>query len=541
MLFKNRGKVFLCLFLSTLSFATAPKDISFFDDKPRSVAKDFYIYEYLKSKKCTSKEAWALLGQTSRMNLKLFHEFAKKLDDAGIKKASDCMSMETPKLLKTDRDCIAIGLSVYEATKLEKKQLKTLATLLEPYKEATALHVLSSIDIYQAMIHGDNDDFFETFNKVGAGYRKEYFDKDIPQEKLNTLAKDTRINQTIQLLITDNKTLHVNKSLLKIDANEKILTHQSLFFLGLNALKFNQKSLAMQFFEKAYKKAYRRFDKDKVAFWQYLVTKDAKYKQDVQESFDFNIYTILMEQEKPKIMIAKAYEKHPFFDEKDPFAWTKLLHTLKDKTPEQLEALAQVYLYGSSLPHFSYLMEKASGHKDHYFPLAYKQFLKGYDNKRVALILALARQESRFVPSAISTSYALGTMQFMPFLAKAIAKEKGFVDFSLEDMFNPETAYMFANIHLNYLEKYLYHPLFIAYAYNGGIGFTKRLLQKGVFAKGEYEPYMSMELVPYEESRKYGKKVLANYIMYMKILGEKVSVKNLFDDLTNPAKTDAFR
>ena len=34
------------------------------------------------------------------------------------------------------------------------------------------------------------------------------------------------------------------------------------------------------------------------------------------------------------------------------------------------------------------------------------------------------------------------------------------------------------NQHLNYLIRHLYNPLFIAYAYNGGIGFTKRLITK---------------------------------------------------------------
>ena len=35
----------------------------------------------------------------------------------------------------------------------------------------------------------------------------------------------------------------------------------------------------------------------------------------------------------------------------------------------------------------------------------------------------------------------------------------------------------YADHHLDYLEKHLKNPLFIAYAYNGGIGFTKRLLK----------------------------------------------------------------
>lgn len=52
---------------------------------------------------------------------------------------------------------------------------------------------------------------------------------------------------------------------------------------------------------------------------------------------------------------------------------------------------------------------------------------------------------------------------------------------------------------------------------------------------------MSMELVHYDESRKYGKKVLANYITYMRVFKQDISVDSLMKVLTNPTKTDEFR
>jgi len=297
----------------------------------------------------------------------------------------------------------------------------------------------------------------------------------------------------------------------------------------------------MAFFDEAYKKAYYRMDKDKVLFWQFLVSKDKKYKNAIKKSFDLNIYTLLLGVKNERIMMPKAWNQHPTYDETDPFNWTKLLSQARGKTPEELKSIAQTYLYKNTLPHYSYLMEKASGYKDHYFPILYTQHLAKTNKQRIALIMAIARQESRLIPSALSHSYALGMMQFMPFLARAIAKEQNIENFDLDDMFEPRTALMFANIHLNWLERSLYHPLFIAYAYNGGIGFTKKLLKSGTFQKGTYEPFLSMELVHYDESRKYGKKVLANYVTYMQILGEPVSIYELFEALTEPSKTDKFR
>ncbi|MCF6173881.1 MAG: lytic transglycosylase domain-containing protein, partial [Campylobacteraceae bacterium] len=196
----------------------------------------------------------------------------------------------------------------------------------------------------------------------------------------------------------------------------------------------------------------------------------------------------------------------------------------------------------NTIGQYIFLLEKSSGYKSSYFPMPFVSYLKNYTKKRESLILSLARQESRFIPASVSTSYALGMMQFMPFLARHVAKQKKIKKFDLDDMFDPKTAYKFANIHLNYLSKYLYHPLFIAYAYNGGIGYVKRLLKSGnFFTKAKYDPYLSMELISYPQTRKYGKKVLTNYVIYMQLLGEKVSLNNLFQKLVQPSNTDIFR
>jgi len=171
------------------------------------------------------------------------------------------------------------------------------------------------------------------------------------------------------------------------------------------------------------------------------------------------------------------------------------------------------------------------------YPLA----MWGLKKERIALLYALARQESRFVPASVSSSYALGMMQIMPFLIKHLAKERG-KKIDLDDMFNPYLAVNYANQHLDYLNKWLYHPLFVAYAYNGGIGFTKRMIREPhMFKKGEYEPYLSMELVDYAESKEYAKKVLTNYVIYLNLLGIQTEVSPLLKSLEHPSQTDRFR
>jgi len=173
--------------------------------------------------------------------------------------------------------------------------------------------------------------------------------------------------------------------------------------------------------------------------------------------------------------------------------------------------------------------------------MPYRDTLKKMSPQRQALIYAIARQESRFVPASVSRSFALGMMQFMPFLIEHIAKEKG-QKIKLEDMFNPHVAIEYADYHLDYLNKYLYHPLFVAYAYNAGIGFTKRHIKNNRnFRSGPYEPYMSMEMMDNHEAREYGKKVLSNYVIYLNKLGVNTRIFPLLKTLATPSKTDRFR
>ena len=74
------------------------------------------------------------------------------------------------------------------------------------------------------------------------------------------------------------------------------------------------------------------------------------------------------------------------------------------------------------------------------------------------------------------------------------------------------------------------------------MGFFKRHLKStNAFNEGEYEPFISLEMMANTESREYGKKVLANYVMYKHILKEDVSIVHLFDTLTQPHLTDRFR
>jgi len=313
---------------------------------------------------------------------------------------------------------------------------------------------------------------------------------------------------------------------------------------GLALLKQEKEKQAAHYFDLSRKGYTKRYDIDKTLFWLYLATKDRAYIHLLRKSYAINIYTLMaadtMQGYYPKSITQNLWqEKTPNFDIKNPIEWAKVKH--KIKAGYNLDNLAQEYKSQECIGIYTYLKAKACHYKESYFPMPYRDAMKHMSKERQALIYAIARQESRFVPASVSRSFALGMMQFMPFLIKHIAKEKG-EKIDYDAIFDPYKAIEYADHHLDYLTKYLHHPLFIAYAYNGGIGFTRRHIQnKKHFRRGPYEPYMSMESMKNVEAREYGKKVLANYVIYLNKLGVKTRIFPLLRVLATPKKTDTFR
>ena len=318
------------------------------------------------------------------------------------------------------------------------------------------------------------------------------------------------------------------------------------FKRGLALLKTNQAKEASSYFDAAHKHYVKRYEKDKILFWLYMSTKNSTYLHHLVKSHNPNIYTLLaadaLNSNYPKTITQQfRKQKTNGFDITNPIHWAKIKATMNRCNTENMHDLANDYASQECIGVYTYLKAKASNYTNIYFPMPYRNVMQKFSPQRQALIYAIARQESRFVPASVSRSFALGMMQFMPFLVEDIAKKKGY-DMDLDKMFNPYTAIEFADYHLDYLNTYLYNPLFVAYAYNAGIGFTKRYLLKNEnFRKGSYEPYMSMEMMKNVEAREYGKKVLSNYVIYLNKLGVSTRITPIIMQLATPSKTDRFR
>jgi soluble lytic murein transglycosylase len=516
--------------------------------KPKSIAKDYYIYRFLIESNASKEEIGDLYTQVSRLNSNLKNQFAKKID---INSNQTCKPLTQTNALKSDQECLVKLLTPQFVEPLSASAKTALAEKLRQNSNFTAswITVLKSKEPFRAMQQKLlAEEFLKIFNQMPATY-KQKLNFRLEKEFLYKMESLPYPYETFVKHIVFNADDFKNpsKSLLYIPKNDE-LTHKTLFYLGINALKANNTTLASSFFSKAAKRAYFRSDMDKALFFYYLSSCDKDTLEKIGDSFDINIYSLYAREmlnatTKNITFLSPSREKATHkFNMQDPFEWYTLLNKIQDLNKDEMEVLAVGFDAPETLPIYAFLLERSVNYKHHYFIIPYEEYLQDFDAKRKALILSIARQESGFVTSAVSASYALGMMQFLPSVASDIAAKQKIKDFDWDDMFEPKTAYSFADIHLSYLNKYLYHPLFVAYAYNGGIGYTRKMLREGkLFNDGKYEPFLSIELLQGEESREYGKKVLANYIIYMQYLDEKITLKELLKTLTKPAETDKFR
>jgi len=503
----------LSVLLSPL-FAAYSLDFDTVHSMPRSVEKDYYIWRYISDPKSKKEDAQKLIKEAFHINAKLSSAYRKKT------------GRHVPVRKKA-----ASRVSATERAKYRKK-LNTVSRLLksdDPHKEWLKLPLDMKIFV---------------FNHAGRSGRKK-LDKTIDPQLYSRLTTRYGFNDSISR-IKKERLPKLTKVLLNPPAKNNKLSYKSLVLLGFNALYAGKPAAGEMYFDLASAKAHSREEMDKALFWAYLSKHNKKYLNKLIGSFEINVYTLMardiLHLKYPSTITPALPQAHLLDKEiSDPIFWARLKKKIFSKKYD-LKKLAQKFKSSEATGYYTYIMAKASKEKEQYFPMPYRDLLSKLPKSRQAILYAIARQESRFVPASISVSYALGMMQFMPFLVRHIAKERGEkVDY--DSMFDPRKALIYANEHMNYLTKWLKHPLFIAYAYNAGIGYTRRMIRKDFMfnGKGPYEPYISLELVDNDQARHYGKRVLANYVIYMNKLGVPLKITDLLKTLHLPEKTDKFR
>ena len=132
-----------------------------------------------------------------------------------------------------------------------------------------------------------------------------------------------------------------------------------------------------------------------------------------------------------------------------------------------------------------------------------------------AWVLGLVRQESRFIVDARSDAGARGLMQLMPRTARWVARKIGLVQYEPHDVTEVETNITLGTGYLKMVLDELGHEVLASAAYNAG---PRRA--RGWRDVKPIEGAIYVETIPFGETRRYVKKVMANAVIYAALLGE---------------------
>lgn len=139
-----------------------------------------------------------------------------------------------------------------------------------------------------------------------------------------------------------------------------------------------------------------------------------------------------------------------------------------------------------------------------------------------ALVFALMRQESQFLPHVQSSAGALGLMQMMPATARSVARQTGLKPLGEKTaLVDPELNMTLAQEYIAMLlndEHIRGNLLLFACAWNGGPAAAARW--QASRAELRKDPLLFLESIPSKESRIFTHRVLANYWVYRIRLGQ---------------------
>jgi peptidoglycan lytic transglycosylase len=133
----------------------------------------------------------------------------------------------------------------------------------------------------------------------------------------------------------------------------------------------------------------------------------------------------------------------------------------------------------------------------------------------MAMLYGIARQESRFIPDIVSSAGAVGLMQLMPGTARWVAKQLARNDYHPAQIGNTDLNTQFGAYYFKYwLERLDKMPALAAAAYNAGPGRAQAWRPAAPL-----EGAIWVETIPFNETRDYVKKVLANAMIYNQSFG----------------------
>ncbi len=194
---------------------------------------------------------------------------------------------------------------------------------------------------------------------------------------------------------------------------------------------------------------------------------------------------------------------------------------------EAVVALAdRANMPGLTLQLAGYLADHDGRNHDHaLYPVPRWRPLGGFTVDR-ALLFAVMRQESQFLPHVQSNAGAVGLMQLMPATAAAMAERTGIPlerrkrHHAPDPLAEPEYNLALAQEYISMLladDHINGNLVLLAAAYNGGPGAVQRWVAARELMR---DPLLFIESIPTQQTRIFTERVLANYWIYRQRLGQ---------------------
>lgn len=160
------------------------------------------------------------------------------------------------------------------------------------------------------------------------------------------------------------------------------------------------------------------------------------------------------------------------------------------------------------------------------YPTGYLPTIRAYSDTLTDPYLAAAiiREESHYDAQAVSFAGAVGLMQLMPATAQSVARRLGLPEVMREDLFDREENIRFGVEYLGQmLQTFSGNVVHAVAAYNAGPVTVSTWIQKF----GDKETDEFVELIPYQETRQYVKRVLRSYREYHRLKGDECAARFL--------------
>ncbi len=153
------------------------------------------------------------------------------------------------------------------------------------------------------------------------------------------------------------------------------------------------------------------------------------------------------------------------------------------------------------------------------FPTPYLEIVREYVDELgldMAFVYGLIRQESRFMPDAVSSADARGLMQVLPSTAKKVARKNRFTRYRTSRLTLPRTNIIIGTHYLDELRDALGDdPILVAAGYNAGPGRPRRWKSRSP----GIERLVYIETIPITQTRLYVKHLMANAAHYDHVFG----------------------